>query len=173
MVLIPRFNITLSKANLDSAILDSFHELRIRDPSIDQIDSVRNFVIGKDVLVCLPTGAGKSFCYAVLPVVFDKIVGKTKKSIAIIVSPLKALIKDQIRRFRYVGIKCGCVGVDLHVDREEDHILLLKTGGYQLLYTTPETLINSPSWREMIRSDIYTTNLVAYVVDEAHCIDEW
>ena len=69
MVLIPGFIVTLSEARLDSAILYGFHELRIQDPSIDQINAVRNFVVGNDVLVCPPAGAGKSLCYAVLPAV--------------------------------------------------------------------------------------------------------
>ena len=62
-----------------------------------QEEAVRRFVEGRDVLVSFPTGGGKSLCYSVLPLVFDKLRKTAGQSLVIVVSPLIALMKDQVR----------------------------------------------------------------------------
>ena len=59
--------------------------------------AVRSFLSGKDVFVCLPTGSGKSLCYCLLPKAFDYLRHVQDSSIVVVVSPLIALMKDQVR----------------------------------------------------------------------------
>ena len=81
----------------------SYWKLGIQTPTTNQIDTSFNFMVGKDVLVCLPTGEGKSYCFASIPIVFDTLHEGQVRSIGIVVSPLKALIKNQVERFNKVA----------------------------------------------------------------------
>ena len=74
--------------------------------STEQRESIARFVSGKDVFVSLPTGAGKSICYMLLPLVFDLLREVPGKSIIIVVSPLKSLMDDQVARLSSHGIMC-------------------------------------------------------------------
>ena len=65
-----------------------------------QLSAIKSFLEGKDVFVNMPTGSGKSICYALLPWAFD-LLRNQKESIAIVVSPLKALMKDQVLIARF------------------------------------------------------------------------
>ena len=76
-------------------------------PSVrrEQIDAVRAIASGNDVFVALPTGYGKSLCYAMLPLVFDKLHGRSPKtSIVVCISPLVALMQDQKGKFSPKGL---------------------------------------------------------------------
>ncbi len=66
--------------------------------------AILNFVVGKDVFVSLPTGGGKSLCYAALPSVFDRLRRVTQKSLTVVVSPLNALMQDQVSKFTSMGM---------------------------------------------------------------------
>lgn len=71
----------------------------------EQEQAILSFVTGEDVFVSLPTGYGKSLCFALLPSVFDQIKGVDKKSVVIVVSPLIALMKDQVSTFQPKGFQ--------------------------------------------------------------------
>ena len=133
-----------------------------------QYETVKEFVSGKDVFVCLPTGSGKSLCYAVLPAVFDRLRQKTSPtSLVIVVSPLITLIKDQVETFMRKGLK----PVYVSSDEESKHAVL--TGGFQLVYLSPESLLMDRQWRVILESPLFQDNLVALVIDEAHCVKKW
>lgn len=104
---IPRYQARVSKSNLDAAIDSAFEKLGIAEATIHQKEAVSNFVVGNDVLVCIPTGEGKSFCFSTIPLVFDILFNT--ESIAIVISPLKALIKDQVTRFNSLGLRAASV----------------------------------------------------------------
>ncbi len=70
----------------------------------EQHASILGFVKGQDVFVSLPTGYGKSLCYILLPIVFDRLRNVNKQSIALVVSPLIALMEDQIANILPMGI---------------------------------------------------------------------
>ena len=72
-----------------------------------QKEVILNFVSGRDVFAALPTGYGKSLCYGCLPGVFDRILSR-EGSIVIVVSPLSALMKDQVETFRKKGVTSVC-----------------------------------------------------------------
>ena len=134
-----------------------------------QHEVVTKFVSGKDVFVSLPTGSGKSLCYAVLPSVFDDLRCQvTDHSMVIVVSPLIALIKDQIETFTRKGLTC--LFADSTSDEVQHSVL---AGECQLLYISPETLLANRQWREIVQTPVVHEKLVGFIVDEAHCVKKW
>ena len=83
---------------VNAAILQAIRTLGYDKPTEDQRDAIRSFVEGADVFVSLPTGSGKSLCYACLPVLFDILRGDADQQgcIVVIVSPLSSLMQDQV-----------------------------------------------------------------------------
>ena len=125
------------------------------------------FVGGHDVFAALPTGIGKSLCFAILPVLFDILRNNTEStSIVLCISPLVSLMTDQKAKFSPRGLITEFVGGDQ--DDPTVHRAVVD-GKCQIVYMTPESLFANPLWWEMLRSPIYQSNLVAVVVDEAHC----
>ena len=108
---------------------------------------VEKFVSGRDVFVCLPTGSEKSLCYAMLLAVFDSLRQLTDKSLVIVVSPLIALIKDQVETFTLKGLSCFYANSS---DQEAKHSVL--AGECKLLYISAETLLTDCQWREILQS---------------------
>jgi len=131
-----------------------------------QIEAVSLFMSGRDVFVSLPTGSGKSLCYCILPVMFDTIQ-QFSSSIVIVVSPLIALMKDQVRAMVERNVSAVYIG-DAEVSVDEVY-----EGKYQLVFISPEALLTNESWRDMLLSSVYQERLVAFVVDEAHCVKKW
>ena len=83
-------------------------------------------------------------------------------------SPLIALMKDQESSFGKKGVRA------VHVTKEDEETMLaVMAGNYQLIYISPETLLTDRQWRHVIESPLFQKNLVAFVVDEAHCIKKW
>lgn len=137
----------------------------------EQRRSVEKFVSGQDVFVSLPTGFGKSLCYAILPRVFDFVKEVHNKSIVLVVSPLIALMKDQVSSITAIGLTATVIS-----DKESTPTAvraLIKKGEFQIVFVSPEALFMSTEWRNMLASKIYKDNLVGFVVDEAHCIKKW
>ena len=138
----------------------------------DQIKALCCFVEGKDVFISLPTGYGKSLCYMLLPLVFDNFHSITvdlKKSIVVVVSPLIALMEDQVTSYSAKGVKCASI------DSESDSVTSSSVleGMYQVVFFSPESLISNRKWRNMLREEPYSSRLAALVVDEAHCVKKW
>lgn len=125
-----------------------------------QEDIVEAVVEGKDVLALMPTGGGKSICFQVPALV--------KEGICIVVSPLIALMKDQVEGLQAKGIKAAMIFSGMN-SREIDIILdNCIYGNVKLLYISPER-IKTEIFRERVRQ--MKVNLIA--VDEAHCISQW
>ena len=125
---------------------------------------------GKDVFVALPTGYGKSLCYQILPILFDALRGHpTQTSIIVVVTPLTSIMKDQISSLE--SKQLSAVHVTSAVGKSEENAIL--EGKYGVVYFSPEQLLRQSKWREMLRSEVYQKNLVAFVVDEAHCVKQW
>ncbi|XP_066919716.1 ATP-dependent DNA helicase RecQ-like [Clytia hemisphaerica] len=128
-----------------------------------QAECMSNVVYGKDTLAILPTSYGKSLIYQMLPSLFLELKMATNPLI-IIISPLKALIKNQLDEVKeletYFKIK-GC-SLDDHNNVES-----IKTGGFNLIFGIPEVWLSSPV-KEILASSYFRRNLVCVVVDEAH-----
>ena len=137
----------------------------------EQESALEEFVSGKDVFVSLPTGSGKSLCYGLLPSVFDTLRNVEKTSIAIVVSPLISLMKDQTAAFNQLGISSVCVSDKEETSKELKQKIL--RGQHQLVFMSPESLFCNLLWRRMLSTSIYSKNLIAFVIDEAHCVKKW
>ena len=156
----------IQRAISDATVALGYAELRQQQKVV-----VEHFVKGRDVFASLPTGSGKSLCYCVLPRVFDILRGSravAAQYIAVVVSPLIALMKDQVRQMVQRGVSAVYVG-DADDAMETD----ICDGKFQLVYMSPEALLTNPMWRDMLQSPLYHSNLVAFVVDEAHCVKKW
>ncbi|KAL5487104.1 hypothetical protein EMCRGX_G019664 [Ephydatia muelleri] len=93
---------------LDGVIARASERLGYSALRPNQYKAIKSFLEGKDVFVALPTGSGKSLCYAILPFAFDDMYGHVG-SIALIVSPLKALMKDQVSSLSSRGLSAAYV----------------------------------------------------------------
>ena len=144
-------------------------KLGINKLTEDQVQTVHQFINGKYVLVCLPTGSGKSICYAILPLVFDALLGRTG-SMCLVVSPLTALMKDQVARFEKQGITaafCGSKQTNIDIYKA------IRAGKVQLVFIMPEALVDNSYHRSMLAENCFQENMRAFIVDEAHCIKTW
>ena len=177
LVSVPRLCASFPFEVISGVITDAFKSLGYSAPTPDQREVLTQFIKGHDVFVSLATGGGKSLCYATLPSVFDSLRGimmyntaeasAITHSIVFIVSPLLALMEDQVVKFKEKGINCTYLG------RTADTKSEVVAGKFQLVYLTPERIAQDLEIREMFRSPMYVNSLVAFVVDEAHCIDTW
>ena len=115
---------------------------------------------GRDVFALLPTGGGKSLCYQ-LPAVLTP-------GLTVVISPLIALMKDQVDALTTAGIGATFLNSSLDYDEVRERIDGLRRGEYHLLYVAPERL-TIPSFA----AELATLNVARFAVDEAHCISEW
>ena len=139
-----------------------------------QKEAILGFMKGRDVFVSLPTGSGKSLCYSILPKVFDRARKKKSSSIVIVVSPLIALMKDQVQSLATKGVKAVLVTKDTAKEcAGSSTVEQLHEGTFQVVLFSPEALLCDDDWREMIQSSIYQENVVAFVIDEAHLVKKW
>lgn len=160
---------TVREGNLQELVRQAGRQLGIAMLTGDQERAACEFASGRDVFVCLPTGSGKSICYALLPLLFDLVRGRPG-SMCLIVSPIVALMKDQVSSFQSRGITAAFCGSE---QRDKDTQEGIRGGRFQLVYATPEALVDSAWYRCMLLESVWQENLVAFVVDEAHCIKTW
>ncbi|XP_028410549.1 uncharacterized protein LOC114533246 [Dendronephthya gigantea] len=125
-----------------------------------------------NLFVSLPTGAGKSLIFQSLTVVFDSLFGNPRgTSVLVVISPLKALMKDQVEYLQNLGIPSVAVVDELCSD--PDTIQLVKNGVYTVVYGSPECFLSSETWRDIFSDTEFTSKVVGVAIDEAHCIVQW
>ena len=125
-----------------------------------QKEIIQEVLEGKDVLALLPTGGGKSLCF--------QIPALSKKGICIVISPLVALMEDQVNALQSKGIKAMALpgGIPFsEVDKLLDNCIF---GNYKFLYLSPERL-----QQELVQERIKQMPVNLIAVDEAHCISQW
>ncbi len=125
-----------------------------------QRDVLEAVFSGSDVLAVMPTGAGKSLCYQLPAIV--------RKGLTIVVSPLIALMRDQVQQLRRVGIAAAALNSS---NSGEDNAMVergLRQGRYRLVYVAPERLVR-PDAVALLRD--CGANVCA--IDEAHCVSQW
>lgn len=125
-----------------------------------QREIAESFLCGRDALAVLPTGAGKSLCYQLPAVVRD--------GLTVVVSPLIALMKDQVDQLEAGGVAATFLNSTLGAAEARKRFAKLYAGEYRLLYLAPERLM-LPDFLPKLRE----WGAKALAVDEAHCISEW
>lgn len=123
----------------------------------DIIDAV---IAGEDTFVLLPTGGGKSICF--------QIPALAKDGICIVISPLVALMKNQVENLKDKGIKAMAITSGIKPDQLDSLLDNCIYGNYKFLYLSPERL-----QQELVQERIKQMNVNLIAVDEAHCISQW
>jgi|688.fasta_scaffold10409_6 ATP-dependent DNA helicase RecQ len=127
---------------------------------MSQQHAIASIIAGRDTLVVMPTGGGKSLCYQA-PAVF-------RGGVTIVVSPLIALMKDQVDGLCQLGIPA--VRIDSSLDTNEKRIIAnrIRSREIQLVFVSPERAVSEDFMRLLEGSDVH-----AIAVDEAHCVSQW
>ena len=128
-----------------------------------QREAIEAVVSGHDSLLVLPTGGGKSLCFQVPALVRD--------GLALVISPLIALMKDQVDTLTANGVPAACYNSAMNADDRAVVRAGLREGRYRLLYVAPERLVGEGSAGTIWSLSTLPVSFVA--VDEAHCISQW
>ena len=145
----------------------------------EQLAALEFIFQGKDVFVWFPTGFGKSVCYQALPFMFDHKLGRStiNRSVVLVVSPLVSLMVDQVNSLRAIGIGAAIMGIGQAGGQLARELLVaerdVEEGKLSLLFGSPEAIIGSERWRQLLLGDSLCQRIVAVAVDEAHCVYKW
>ena len=126
---------------------------------------VRDALAGRDVLALMPTGGGKSLCFQ-LPALLQP-------GVTLVVSPLIALMQDQVRLLRDNDIAASFINSSLEAAEVSRRTAALLRGDYKLLYLAPERLLLPEFVDGPLRRLSESPGINAFVIDEAHCVSEW
>ena len=125
-----------------------------------QAEAIQAALDGRDSVVVMPTGGGKSLCYQLPPLVGD--------STDVVISPLVALMKDQVDALEAIGYPAAALHSGLSADERANVRDRLAAGELRLLFTAPERLVNSGLLDLLAR-----VGVKRFAIDEAHCISHW
>lgn len=125
-----------------------------------QEEIINSVMDGHDTLALLPTGGGKSICY--------QVPGMAKEGLCLVISPLIALMKDQVEGLKKRGIKAEAIFSGMHFSQVDRILDNASYGDLKFLYVSPERLVTD-AFKDRLNS--FKLNMIA--VDEAHCISQW
>ncbi|WP_168210632.1 RecQ family ATP-dependent DNA helicase [Persicimonas caeni] len=125
-----------------------------------QREVVEHLLEGRDALVVMPTGSGKSLCY--------QLAGAVTQGVTLVVSPLIALMKDQVDALASTGLPACAINSSISRAQQQERIAEMYAGDYKLVYVAPERF-RSPSFCEALEE----IEIGLLAIDEAHCISQW
>ena len=129
---------------------------------------VEHVVAGGDALVLMPTGGGKSLCYQI-PAIARQLDGH---GITIVISPLIALMHDQVGALHEAGVKAAFLNSTLSFDEALDVERRLMRGDITMLYAAPER-ITTPRFLDLLDDLLARRQLSLFAIDEVHCVSQW
>jgi len=136
-----------------------FNEFRgVQEAIVDEV------VRGGDALVLMPTGAGKSLCYQIPCLV--------RPGVGIVVSPLIALMQDQVDTLTQLGVRAAFLNSSMDVVNSQSTIKQLLSGQLSLMYVAPERLL-SPGFLSILEKLYAQSQIALFAIDEAHCVSQW
>jgi ATP-dependent DNA helicase RecQ len=127
----------------------------------NQEDVIQNILSKKDTVVLMPTGGGKSVCYQVPALLLD--------GVTIVISPLIALMKDQVDALKLNNISAEFLNSSLSFQEQQEVLNKLRSNKLKLLYLAPERLVGEGQLLQSLKQ----VNVSLFAVDEAHCISHW
>ncbi len=148
----------ISKEKTAHEVLKSYYGFDSFRPPQEAI--VHDLIGGQDLLVLMPTGGGKSLCYQIPALLRD--------GVGIVVSPLIALMEDQVSALTLLGIRAAYYNSSLSASESRSVLAKLYNQTLDLLYIAPERLV-TPTFIERLR----TCSIALFAIDEAHCISQW
>ncbi len=125
-----------------------------------QQDIIEELVAGRNVLVLMPTGGGKSLCYQIPSLV--------RKGVGVVISPLIALMQDQVDALSQLGIRAGFLNSSLSLEEQYQIENRLRHNELDLLYIAPERLKQPFTFQLLQQIDV-----ALFAIDEAHCVSQW
>ena len=125
-----------------------------------QEEIINHLIGGGDAFVLMPTGSGKSLCYQIPAVILP--------GVCVVVSPLIALMQDQVDAVRELGIRAGFLNSTLNINEAHRVEAQVAGGELDLLYVAPERLVTDGFMRLLTQSKI-----CLFAIDEAHCVSQW
>jgi ATP-dependent DNA helicase RecQ len=125
-----------------------------------QAEVVSHVVSGGDAVVLFPTGAGKSLCF--------QVPALCRPGVGVVVSPLIALMRDQVQALKGLGVRAAALNSTLSKDEYVEIRRALDRGELDFLYVTPERTV-TPGFREMMQG----VEIALFAIDEAHCVSQW
>jgi ATP-dependent DNA helicase RecQ len=125
-----------------------------------QQEVIENILAHRDTLAVMPTGGGKSLCYQIPSLMLD--------GLTVVISPLIALMKDQVEQLRAYGVPAVFLNSSLSAQEYQENMEYVQRGEVKLLYVAPETLLTP-----RIIALLSTLKVDCLTIDEAHCISEW
>ena len=148
-----------------SVLKDTFGYDAFRGP---QQAIVEHVTAGGDALVLMPTGGGKSLCYQIPAIVRQQ----QGHGVAIVVSPLIALMHDQVGALHEAGVKAAFLNSSLDWQQAQDVEWQMQSGQLTLLYVAPERLV-TPRFLGLLDDLFAQGQLALFAIDEAHCVSQW
>jgi ATP-dependent DNA helicase RecQ len=125
-----------------------------------QAEIIGHVIAGGDALVLMPTGGGKSLCY--------QIPSLCRDGVGIVVSPLIALMRDQVAALRQLGVRAACLNSSLPYGEQVEVERRMRGGDLDIVYVAPERLLN-----EAFLTQLERCRLALFAIDEAHCVSQW